>query len=232
MTEFDLDALEKALSSKSRQPRQSLSLGPAKSKQELFDEAKKLASELYSVYHKTLRTRYRGDSYCVRYWEGSLRRNDIKLNDISNVPIQVFENLVSNGRRYLKDYHNMVNTLVTQSPELALEANLEGKTGTEVLQYVYSKRLDELDKIIRSRILSPEAELYIHCDMWFESSTPQFKLTISGWLHRSGSVSVSGVELHPKKPEDMAKLFCFLNHFDDVVKELKRQIDAIKINKG
>jgi hypothetical protein len=229
MTEFNLDALEKALSSKSRQPRQSLSLGPAKSKQELFDEAKKLASELWNVYNKKLRTRYRGDSYYIPYWDGSLRRNDNGVDDIRNIPIQVFENLVNNGRRLLKDYHNMVNTLVMQSPELALEANLEGRSGTEILSYIYSKRLDELDRIIRSRILSPEADVYVKCDMWFESSIPQFRVTVSGWVHQSRGVSVSGVELHPKRPEDMAKLLYFLSHFDGVVDQLNKQIDKIKI---
>jgi hypothetical protein len=229
MTELDLSALEKALSSKSRQPRQSLSSSTPKSKHELFDEAKKLACELHEVYHKKLGTRYQGDSYYVAYWDSSLRRNNDPVGDITNVPIQVFKNLVNNGIRWLKDYHNMLNILVTQFPELALEANLEGKSGSELINYIYFKRIGELERIIRSRILSPEGDILVKCDVWFENSVPQFHVSVSGWLHQSRGVSISGIEQRPQHPEDMAKLLYFLGHFNEVADQINKQIDKITI---
>jgi hypothetical protein len=230
VSEFNLDALEKVLSPKGRQLRQSLSLKPAKSKQALYDEGKKLAKELYDVYaKKVLRTRYQGESYYIHHYTGLLYRNEFDV-DVNSVPIQVLENLVNNGNLLLKDYHNMIDTLVIQLPELALEANLEEKSGSEVLRYIYFKRLDELDKIVKYRILSPEANIYITFDMWFESPAPQSKLTVTGWLHQ-GRMNIDGIELYPKNPTGVSKLIYFLTNFDKVVDQVNKQIDKIKIKK-
>jgi len=225
--DFDLDALEKALSSKGRKPRQDLSLKSALTKRELWNEAVKLADEMYTVYNRKLRTRCQGDSYYI--YSGRLIKNEYICNDIDNVPRPVFEKLVANGRRVLKDYHDMVNKLVMENPEIALEANLEGKTGNDVLRFVYSKRIKQIDNIFRSRVVCPTVG--VHFNLLIGLKLPlsdKFSITVNWWSYRRYP-SISGIELRAKKPQEMAKLVHFLTYFEQVEREINRQLDEIEI---
>jgi hypothetical protein len=231
MTEFDLEALEKALGSKGRKPRQGLSLKQPRSKQELYEEAKRLAKEYDDVYSKYLYTRHKGDSYWIMH--GELRRDRYyRVDDIDKVPIQVFEQLVANGRRRLKDYHEMLNRVIQENPEIALEANLEGKTNSELLRFAYRKRLDQIDEVITRRVKTPQVAMYLSFNIWLEPPLGQhFTISVNWWSYRVRSVTVSGVELYPKKPNEMAKLVHFLTYFEQVIEQVNQQLDEIEIKK-
>jgi len=227
--DFDLDALEKALSSKSRKPRQGLSLSPALSKRELWNEAVKLADEMYAVYYRKLRTRHQGDSYYI--YSGRLIRNEYICNDIDNVPRPVFEKLVTNGKRTLKDYHDMVNKLVVENPEVALEASLEGKTGSNILRFAYKKRIEQIDSIVRNRVICPTAILYFNLPVRLKPPLgEEFSISVH-WYSYQRCPMVSGIELCAKKPQEMARLVHFLTYFEQVEREINRQLDEIEIKK-
>jgi len=229
MTNFDLEALEKALSSKARKPRQDLSLKSALSKRDLWNEAVRLADEMYTIYNRKLRTRHQGDSYYI--YSGRLIKNDYRHDDINNVPRPVFEKLIANGRRVLKDYHDMVNKLVMENPDVALEANLEGKTGNDVLKFAYNKRIEQIDNIFRSRVVCPTCNLYLNLPVTLRPPLgEEFRISVNWWSYRRYP-SVNGIELYPKKPQEMAKLVHFLTYFEQVEREINRQLDEIEIRK-
>jgi len=182
MTNFDLEALEKALSSRERKPRQDLSLKSALSKRDLWNEAVRLADEMYAIYNRKLRTRHRGDSYYI--YSGRLIMNDYRHDDIDNVPRPVFEKLIANGRRVLKGYHDMVNKLVMENPELALEANLEGKTGSDVVKWAYNKRINQIDNIFRKRVVCPTAGAYFNLPIRLKTPLGgEFMISVNWWSY-------------------------------------------------
>lgn len=229
MQEFDLAALEKALFTKSRKPRQDFTLKPGLSKQALYDEAKRLAKEYYGIYRKNLGTRHRGQSYMIVY--GQLRQGRYsQIGDIEQVPTAVFEKLVVNGRFHMKSYHDASNTVIMQNPEIALEANLEGKTNNEVLNFVYGKRLKQIEQLLTQRVSSPEAVMHLNFDITMKPLLGQpFLVTVSHWTTRSARVD--GIESYPKSEVEMVKLVHFLTHFEQVVDELNRQLDKVEIRK-
>ncbi len=229
MTNFDLEALEKALSSKERKPRQDLSLKSALSKRDLWNEAVRLADEMDTIYGRKLRTRHHGDSYYI--YSGSLVRNGFRHNDIDDVPRPVFEKLVANGRRALKDYHDMVHKLIIENPEIALEANLEGKTGSGVLNFAYNKRMEQIDITFRSRVMCPTGNIYLNLPITLKTPLgEEFVISVNWWSYRRHP-SVNGIERYPKKPQEMVKLVHFLTYFEQVVREINRQLDEIEIRK-
>lgn len=230
MTNIDISALEKALSSKGRQPKKDLSPKPGLSKRALLDEAIKLAEDVNSIYSRNLRTRHAGESYSIQYGDlhsGGYRRTD-KIEDI---PCQVFEQLVANGRRLLKDYHGMIDQVIQLNPELALEANLEGQTGSDVLRFAYDRRIEQIGKLLSSRVVSPEVSLSLQFkDLVIKAPLgKEFEISIDYWIGRS--VTVGGVSLYSRKRDDMIRLAQFLTYFEQVETEINRQLDTIEIKK-
>lgn len=229
MTEFDLSTLERALSSKGRKPRQDLSLKPALSKRELWDEALRLGREMDHIYSRNLWVRCQGATYRVRY--GELLTGCYKRVDIDEAHYEVLERLVANGRKRLKNYHDMVNQVIQECPVLALEANLEGHSGSTVLEFIYDKRLEQILTVLHQRISSPKETLFINLSIMMRPPLgTEFAVAIKGWLNRS-SVIVEGIELRAKTPAEIAKLVHFLTYFEQVIDGMNRQIDNIEIKK-
>lgn len=228
MTEFNISALEQALSSKGRQPKKDLpKLGL--SKRELLDEAIKLAEDVRSIYSRNLRTRHAGKSYYIQY--GNLHSGRYREDKIEDIPRQAFEQLVANGRRLLKDYYGMIDHVTQLNPELALEANLEGQTGSDVLKFAYGRRIEQIDKLLSSRVVSPEVSLFLRFkDLMVKPPLgKEFEISIDYWTGRSATVG--GIDLYSRKRDDMMRLAQFLTYFEQVLDEINRQLDEIEIKK-
>lgn len=228
METFDLSSLEKALSPKGRQSKKDLSPKPGLSKQELLDEAKRLAEDVNSIYSRPLRTRHAGDSYYIQYGDlhGSGSRWEIK-----DVPRQALEQLVVNGRRLLKDYYQMIEEVTQLNPELALEANLEGKTRGNILSFTYHRRIKQLEELLNSRVESPEVGLRLSFGglVVKPPSGNGFEISVDWWVGRQAIVS--GVFLNPRHKDDMIRLNHFLTYFEQVLDGVNRQLGKIKIKK-
>lgn len=226
---FNLAALEKALSPKGRQPRQNLTPTSSLSKQALLDEAINLASDVQAIYSRDLRTRHAGVSYRIRNrFVSAGYYHALKIED---VPRQVLQRLVTNGRRLCKNYYQIIDRVVQLNPGLALEANLEGKTGYDVMRFVYDRRLDQIGTLLHSRILSPEVNLLLT----FRALKVQpplgegFEISID-WAMR-GQPLVSGVSLSARTETEMIRLVQFLTYFEQVTNEMNRQLNTIVIRK-
>ncbi|MCD6390532.1 MAG: hypothetical protein J7L92_00840 [Dehalococcoidia bacterium] len=222
--DIDLGALENALSSKAKKTRKGSAIKG--SKQELFEEAKILAKELLGVYSKKLRTRHQGKTYYVSgdhlrigYWE--------RVDDINEVPHIVFERLVTNGRKWLKDYHEATARVIKDNPSLALEANLEGKTNMDILQYAEDKIRDEITQLIQGRIKAPGINRIF---FRFLVSLSGYPINISGSL--DGYFYVDDIDFKPKDPSSADMVIKFINHFEEVKEQINRQIDGIMIKGG
>lgn len=227
MTEqFNLGALERALTTKERKPK--LKLKPY-SREELLSQVKRMAEELDKLSMRNLSTRYDDSSwkYVGRFYQDGYRKED------DEAPLQVLERLVVNGQKRLKPYHDMINHIVMTNPELALEANLEGRTGFEVLSYAYNQRIEQIDEYLRSHIvISPPhgPAIFIKFGIELGMGGETLGLSINGWLHHPG-ISIDGVSPYPKKKKEMDGLIFFIQNTDKVIAEIGRQISQIEIKK-
>ena len=226
--DIDLSELEKALSFKGRQHKEKVSpIKPGLSKQQLLDEAVKLASDVNHIYSRRLSTRVAGKSYYIDsgdLYQGGYRRQS------EDVPLQVFEQLVANGKRLLKDYHEITEQVIQMNPGLALEANLEGKTGSKVLQFAYDRRINQIGALLNSRVSSPTVDLFLRFAKLVVKAPlgKEFEVYVDWW---GGAPSLRGVSLYDKNKNGMARLAHFITYFEQVESGIKRQLDTIEIKK-
>lgn len=226
MTEFNLDALEQAL--KPRERKKGLKL-EAYSREELIYQVKRMAGELKQLNMKELKTKHDGES-----WEFEENNNcficGYRRQDDDDIPIEVLKRMVANGQKKLKSYHDMIDHLVVSNPEIALEANLEGKSGTEVLGYAYGKRVKQIQDYIDSYIVVPRygnTRLFIRLNV----NLDVLNLEMNYWIGEGG-ISLGGVALNPTNQEEGQKLLFFLTNFDKVLAGIDRQLSKIKIKGG
>lgn len=229
MESFDIAALEKALSTKGRHPKEDVSIKPGASNQQLLNEAIRLGEDVQRIYSRDLSTRVAGESYSIEY--GNLYQGNSRWDKTEGIPRRVFEQLIKNGKRLLKDHFKTVEQVIQLNPGLALEANLEGKTGSKVLQFAYDRRVEQINALLESRV-SALSGMRLYLEFKIEMQPPggePFGISISHWNSRYPSVS--GIEVNANNAENRVRLVCFITHFEQVEREINRQLDMIEIRK-